>query len=88
MKLFGGWKRIVVISSDVFLTVISYWFAFLLRFNFSIPEPFYQKMLVSMPVLVVIRLFSLFFFGLYSGMWRYASISDLARILKAIMVSS
>lgn len=88
MKLFGGWKRIVVISSDVFLTVISYWFAFLLRFNFSIPEPFYQKMLVSIPVLVVIRLFSLFFFGLYSGMWRYASISDLARILKAITVSS
>ena len=38
MKLFGGWKRIIVVGSDVFITVLSYWFAFLLRFNFSIPE--------------------------------------------------
>jgi FlaA1/EpsC-like NDP-sugar epimerase len=88
MKLFGGWKRIIVVSSDVLLSIVSYWFAFLLRFNFSIPEVFYQKMLVSMPILVAIRLFSLFLFGLYSGMWRYASISDLARILKAIALGS
>jgi FlaA1/EpsC-like NDP-sugar epimerase len=88
MKLFGGWKRIIVVGSDVLLSIASYCFAFLLRFNFSIPEVFYQKMLASMPILVAIRLSSLFFFGLYSGMWRYASITDLARILKAIVVSS
>jgi FlaA1/EpsC-like NDP-sugar epimerase len=88
MKLYGGWKRVIVVGSDVLLTAFSYWFAFLLRFNFSIPEIFFRKMLVSMPILVAIRLFSLFFFGLYSGMWKYASISDLARILKAIMLSS
>jgi FlaA1/EpsC-like NDP-sugar epimerase len=72
MRLFGGWKRVIVVCSDIFITVFSYWFAFLLRFSFSIPELFYQKMLVSLPVLVAIRLCSLFFFGLYSGMWRYA----------------
>ena len=88
MKLFGGWKRIIVVGSDVLLAVVSYWFAFLLRFNFSVPEVFYQKMLVSVPILVVIRSFSFFFFGLYSGIWRYASISDLARILKAVALSS
>lgn len=88
MKLFGGWKRIIVVGSDVFLTAFSYWFAFLLRFNFSVPGVFYQKMLVSIPVLITIRTLSFFSFGLYSGMWRYASISDLARILKAIALSS
>ena len=88
MKLFGGWKRIIVVSSDILLAAISYLFAFLLRFNFSIPEVFYRKMLVSIPVLIAIRVLSFFFFGLYSGIWRYASISDLARILKAVALSS
>ena len=59
MRLFGGWKRIIVVGSDILLTVISYWFAFLLRFNFSIPEVFYHKMLISLPILVAIRSFSL-----------------------------
>ena len=88
MKLFGGWKRIIVVGSDVLITAFSYWFAFLLRFSFSIPEVFYKKMLMSIPILVAIRCCSFFFFGLYSGIWRYASISDLARILKAVALSS
>ena len=88
MKLFGGWKRIIVVGSDIFLTVISYWFAFLLRFNFSIPEAYYHNMLMSMPILVVIRSSSFILFGLYSGIWRYASMSDLARIFKAVALSS
>ncbi len=88
MKLPGSWKRTVVIGGDVFLTVFSYWFAYLLRFNFIIPDIFYQKLLESLPVLIAMRMISFYYFGLYKGIWRYASINDLARILKAVALSS
>ncbi|MBA4389480.1 MAG: hypothetical protein C0399_00885 [Syntrophus sp. (in: bacteria)] len=88
MKLSGSWKRTVVIGGDVFLTACSYWFAYLLRFNFIIPENYYQKLLESIPVLIVMRMISFYYFELYSGIWRYASINDLARILKAVALSS
>ena len=88
MRLIGGKKRIIVITSDALLTLCSYGLAYLLRFNFSIPEVYYQKWLESLPSLILIRLLCFYFFGLYSGVWRYASMTDLVKILKAITLSS
>ncbi|MCX5803001.1 MAG: nucleoside-diphosphate sugar epimerase/dehydratase, partial [Proteobacteria bacterium] len=88
MRLVGRGKRIIVIFSDVVLVTLSYWLAYLLRFNFSIPEIFYNKFVESLPVLVLIRIVCFYLFRLYSGVWRYASINDLLRILKAITLSS
>jgi FlaA1/EpsC-like NDP-sugar epimerase len=88
MKLIGGKKRIFVIGSDVGLTLFSYWLAYLLRFNFAVPEVYYQRWLESLPILIIIRSLCFYFFGLYSGVWRYASMNDLTKILKAITLSS
>ncbi len=88
MKLLGGKKRIIVLFSDVILTVVSYWLAYLLRFNFVIPEVFVERWLESLPVLAGIRILCFSFLRLYSGVWRYASMSDLVRILQAVTLSS
>jgi len=88
MKLIGGKKRVIVIGSDVGLTLFSYWLAYLLRFNFAVPEVYYQRWLESLPILIIIRILCFYFFGLYSGVWRYASMNDLTKILKAITLSS
>jgi FlaA1/EpsC-like NDP-sugar epimerase len=89
MSLFlGGGKRIIVLLSDVALAVSSYWFAYLLRFNFVVPEIYYQKWIETLPVLLAIRIPCFYFLRLYSGVWRYASMSDLVRILQAITLSS
>ena len=81
-------KRIIVIVSDTVSIALAYWFAFALRFNFSIPEMHYKMFFATLPVLVVIRVLCFYFFGLYSGVWRYASMNDLLRILKATTLSS
>jgi len=88
MKLIGGKKRLIVIFSDTVLVLFSYWLAYLLRFNFAIPEIYYQKWIDSLPALILIRILCFYFFGLYSGVWRYASMNDLMKILKAITLSS
>ncbi len=88
IRLSGKWKRGIVATSDVVFTLLSYWFAYMLRFNFSIPDQYYHQMIETMPVILVLRIASFYYFGLYKGMWRYASIGDLIRIFKASIIGS
>ena len=87
-RLIQNTKRMVVLATDVASTAFAYWLAFILRFNFSIPETNLKIFYTSLPVLMLIRLLCFYFFGLYSGVWRYASMNDLLRILKATALSS
>lgn len=87
-RLIGGAKRLIVLTSDVALTALAYWFAYYLRFNFDIPKINFAMFLNTLPVLVVFRVACFFTFGLYSGVWRYASMDDLIRIVKATVLSS
>ncbi|GAB4507057.1 MAG: nucleoside-diphosphate sugar epimerase/dehydratase [Sulfuricaulis sp.] len=62
------------------------WFgAYWLRFNLdSIPEGFYHQALMLLPVAWIAQGGMFWYFGLYRGIWRFASIPDLLRILKAV----
>ena len=62
--------------------------AYLLRFNFKIPVDITPS--IWQVALFVIPLQVLFFiqFGLYKGVWRFASIPDLKRILRAIAAAA
>lgn len=62
--------------------------AYVLRFNFSIPDQFYQSVLMMLPVVVLIEISTFYYVGLYRGIWRFASIPDLKRIIKAVAISS
>ncbi|HOW55582.1 MAG TPA: nucleoside-diphosphate sugar epimerase/dehydratase [Syntrophorhabdaceae bacterium] len=87
-RLIQNAKRVIVLASDAVSTVFAYWFAYILRFNFSIPEINLKVFFATLPVLLLIRVFCFYFFKLYSGVWRYASMNDLLRILKATVLSS
>ena len=88
VTLNGRWKVMMVFVSDIVLTICSYWLAYLLRFNFNVPQSFYLRWLELLPVLLLIRILCYYFFGLYGGVWRYASMNDLVRILKAVTLGS
>ena len=87
-RLIGNTKRLLILLSDIVSTGLSFWLAWTLRFNFSIPEHSYGLFIKTLPVVVAARLVCFYFFGLYSGVWRYASMNDLLRILKATVLSS
>ncbi len=87
-RLIQNAKRTIVLASDTLSMVFAYWLAFILRFNFSIPEINLKMFFATLPVLVLIRVLCFYFFGLYSGVWRYASMNDMLRILKATVLSS
>lgn len=63
--------------------------AFLLRFNFEgIPESHIAAVWQLMFVAILVQFCAFYYFGLYRGIWRFASIPDLVRILKAVLIGS
>jgi FlaA1/EpsC-like NDP-sugar epimerase len=83
---FKDWKYWVVILGDALIIVVSYYLAFFIRFEWSVPGQYFSIFMRTLPIVAVVYFSSFFYFGLYRGLWHYASISDLLAILKAISV--
>ncbi len=60
--------------------------AWLLRFDFSLP--YRRILLVTLPVLILIRLAAIARFGLLHGWWRYTGLSDALDVSKAVILGS
>lgn len=73
----------VVLVFDILLLSFSYFLAQYLRFEFKIPQSEKIQLLKFFPILLSVKLVCMFYFDLYSGMWRYTSIRDLSNIIKA-----
>jgi len=63
--------------------LIAYW----LRFNLDIPPEFWTSALATLAWVVPLQALAFWFFGLYRGIWRFASLTDLRRILMAVGVA-
>jgi len=64
------------------LVVCSLVLAWLLRFDFTLPDR--SLLLLAIPILVLARVVAMVYFGLLRGWWRYAGIRDGMDILKAV----
>ncbi len=77
-------KRILFfIGFDLLLSLITLYSAYLLRFNFHIPEEFLSSFFLVYLILVTLKLFFLFLFRNYSIIWRFFGFSDAKNIMKA-----
>ncbi|MBN3039025.1 MAG: hypothetical protein JW869_06390 [Candidatus Omnitrophica bacterium] len=81
-------RRIVEVVIDLVLICISYFTAWLLRFDGKVSETNLILIKNSLPWLVAFRLCCFYYFGLYQGIWRYISVKDLLSIFKAVTASS
>lgn len=73
---------------DIAVAVLAWWVAFLFRFNFDIPSSFTQSMLESAAWVIPLQALVFLFAGLYRGVWRFASLPDLQRLIRAIAISA
>ena len=81
-------RSLLVVLHDAVSAVLAWYLAYLLRFNFDIP-PYYQHGMVStLGFVLPCEIVSFWLFGLYRGMWRFASLPDLKRILMAVGLGS
>lgn len=61
--------------------------AFWLRFNLEIPAEYLEAAFSSLVCVVPVNALVFWGFGLYRGIWRYASLPDLRRIINAVVVA-
>ena len=78
----------VILGMDILLLSGSFYAAHLIRFDFDIPHQHWSLFYRALPIVVIIKLISFYFFDLYRGMWRYTSIVDLFNIIKASSLST
>jgi FlaA1/EpsC-like NDP-sugar epimerase len=72
-----------------FLAIIFSWFlAYALRFNFALPDEHLQVLYIALPPVLLISSFCFYFIGLYRGIWRFASITDLKRIIASTLLAT
>ncbi|MFN0161690.1 MAG: polysaccharide biosynthesis protein [Burkholderiales bacterium] len=71
-------------THDICAALLAWALAFWLRLNLSIPDEFVPGLLRAMVVCVPVQAWACQAFGLYRGVWRYASLPDLRRIVFAV----
>jgi len=77
----------VVVAHDLLMVPVAWLGAYWLRFNLgTVPEPLLRTGLVLLPLVMIVQGVAFSYFGLYRGVWRFASIPDLVRIVKAALV--
>ena len=87
-KIFSRYRRSILIFIDLFIIVFSFFGAFLLRFDFTLPGDYSSFYLVWLPIFIVLKLSIFYFFGLYKVIWRFTSIWELLKIVKAVTFGS
>ena len=79
-------SRMTIFIHDVVMIAIAWWGAYWLRFNFDIPAEFVASAWRMQSYVIVAQSLIYWQFGLYRGVWRFSSLPDLFRILKATLV--
>jgi FlaA1/EpsC-like NDP-sugar epimerase len=77
-------RTLLAILHDLVAAAFAWCFAYLLRFDFDPPPNFVSEMLRTVVWVALLQGIIFWSFGLYRGIWRYASIADLRRIFLAV----
>lgn len=78
----------LAIAHDILAAAIAWWLAYLLRFNFELTPSFQEELWQTLIWVVPVQALAFFAFRLYQGVWRFASVPDLRRILYAVLAAS
>jgi FlaA1/EpsC-like NDP-sugar epimerase len=74
-------------THDLLMVPVAWLGAFWLRFNLEmVPTEFWHEAVLMLPIVWVVQGTTFWYFGLYRGIWRFASVPDLIRIIKAVAV--
>lgn len=81
-------RRPLQVFADFTILCLAFFFAYLLRFDFTLPEYYLENALNQLPFVVLVQFSSLFLVGGYSILWRYISLQDIKTFLKAALLSA
>ncbi len=77
-------RRIFEVILDVFLICFAYWLSYFLRYEGAAYGSNFPLFLKTLPIVLACLMLAYFGFGVYRGVWRYTSVTDLITYLKAV----
>jgi len=77
-------RTLAVALFDLAAVALAWGAAFLLRLNFDAAAAVWHIIGITLPWVLIVHAASFYYFGLYRGLWRFASLPDLKRILLAV----
>ena len=77
-------RRLALFAFDLILGCISFYLAYLLRYEGEIPAESLASFFKLIPLILFSRAIAYFYFGFYTRFWKYSSLEDLIQILKAV----
>ena len=77
-------RTLAVILHDLGAAIVAWMAAYWLRFNLHLPPDYLEAALATLVWVVPLQALVFWRFGLYRGIWRFASLPDLKRIMLAI----
>lgn len=81
-------RRVFEVFLDAILITLSYYAAYVFLFGSFETSGNWDLFIKSIPLLVVLKLFAFLAAGVYRGLWRYTSISDLFTFAKGVFAGS
>ena len=76
-------------AHDLLMVPVAWVGAFYVRFNLGpVPDEYLRQALLLLPIVMVVQGAVFWYMGLYRGVWRFASLPDLLRILKASLIGT
>jgi FlaA1/EpsC-like NDP-sugar epimerase len=82
------WRSVGVLAYDILLTVIAWFLAYGLRFGFDGIDVLYERMMPLAAWALPAQAAVFWVTGVYRGLWRYASLQDLRRIVTAAVLAT
>ncbi len=81
-------RTVFAMLHDFVAAVLAWVLAYELRFDFELPHNFSVEMWDTLVWVAPLQSVIFWGFGLYRGMWRYASVTDLRRIALAVLFAA
>lgn len=81
-------RSALILAFDLAAVLVAWFGAFFIRFNFDWPTGSEYTISLGLVPLLLAQLIACRWAGLYRAMWIFASLPDLKRVLKAVLVSA
>ncbi len=84
MRVSANWRALLAFAHDVAAAAIAWTGLYWLRFNLDLHQPQLSDMIRTLAWVLPLQAGIFLAFGLYRGLWRFASVPDLQRIVLAV----
>ncbi|MEG0075203.1 MAG: hypothetical protein RR691_04880, partial [Eubacterium sp.] len=81
-------RVIFLVFTDVIVLFLSYFFAFILVYNFEFPYEVIRSVQFLLMAGIILKITVFFITGMYNTLWRYASIEELWQITFSVILAN